>query len=376
MELSQRFPPAIGGVEATLGELVAHLRNSGVDVEVLTTDVDRVRPFVRGRFDGCEGGVPVRRFRALRLAPLPLGLGVVAPGMFPAAIASDAEVVHAHAFGHYPTWVGAAVRHLRSTPLVVTPHADPGRGLPFSRVYHRAVARATLGSADRIIVQSQTEEAFLASIGVPTDRMVRIPTAIRVEEFSLGPRPEADSPVRLLSVSRLDLTQKDPRTLIRALAQVPPSVAVHLSFIGDDWGGLGSVRALAARVDVARRLTFRTSVPRPELIRAYAAADIFILASHFESFPRVLLEAMAAGLPIIASRVGGISELLREGRNAILVPPEDPTALRDAIVSLAIDPRLRERYGRESRRRAEEFAWQRILPMYLRLFEEVASAPR
>ncbi|MGI0054727.1 MAG: glycosyltransferase family 4 protein [Thermoplasmata archaeon] len=374
IELSQRFVPAIGGVEATLGELSLRLREAGVEVEVLTTDLERSRPFTRWTTPPPEVGVPVRRFRAVRVAPLPLGLGIVAPGMLPAAISSRADVLHAHAFGYSPTWVGATVRRLRSIPLVVTTHADGGRGFAFSQLYHRAVARFTLRSADRVIVQSDAERGFLGGLGVPAERMVTIPTGISLDELASPPRTSDLSRPRLLSVGRLDLQQKDLLTLIRALARLPRSLPVEAEVIGDDWGGLSPVRALAQQLGVSGQISLRTTVPRDALVSAYRTADIFVLPSRFESFPRVLLEAMAAGLPIIATRVGGVSELLSEGRNALLVPPNDPLALSEAIVQLASSPPLRQRFGEESRARAQMFAWPRLIPRYVSLFAELAAA--
>lgn len=371
VELSQRFSPAVGGVEATLEELVVRLRTAGVDVEVLTTDLERSRPFSRRNYGPNPQGIPVRRFRAVRVAPLPLGLGIVAPRMLATAVRSAADLIHAHAFGYFPTWVGAAVRRLRSIPLVITTHADPGRGLPFSNLYHRSVVRGTLRYADRVIVQSEREAGLLRGLGVPPEKIVGIPTGIALEEFPGRKSPGSEPTVRLLSVGRLDREQKDLSTLMRALARLPRSLAPHLELVGDDWGGLAPARELATTLGVVDRLHVSVSPPRSRVLDAYRRADIFVLSSRFESFPRVLLEAMAAGLPIVASRVGGVEEAVSEGSNALLVPPGDPGALAEAIAILGLDATLRERFGRMSRQRAEQFDWSVLLPRYLTLFEEL-----
>ena len=374
VELTQRFPPAWGGVEVTLGELVPRLVSAGIEVEVITTDLERSRPFTRRAFQDPPEGVPVRRCRAVRTLPLPLGLGVVAPGMLVAAAASRADVLHAHAFGQWPTWVGAALRRLRRTPLVVTTHADPGRGLTFSALYHRAVVRATLRRADRVIVQSGREAAFLRSAGVPPGRLVRIPTGIALEEYDRPPRAPASARVRVLSVGRLDPEQKDLAGLLTAFAALPPSRPVELRIIGDDWGGAALLREMAGRLGIGGRVEVRTGVPRAELLRAYREADLFVLASRFDSFPRVLLEAMAAGLAIVASRVGGVEEIVRHGENGLLVSPGDARGLAESIGALASDEGLRARFGSVSRQRAEAYDWKRLIPAYRALFEELAAA--
>jgi glycogen synthase len=376
LELSQRYPPAVGGVEATLEELVARLRSTGIDVEVFTTDLVSSRPFVRARIPSLvPDGFP-RRFRSMRVAPLPLGLGIIAPGMLVAAAFERTDVLHAHAFGYFPTWVGAAIRRWRSIPLVITPHSDPGRGLPFSQLYHETVARATLRHADRVVVQSEVEARFLRGLAVPEHRLVRIPTGISLDDLSPMPRTASGTPVRFLTVGRLDTEQKGLTTLVRAAAALPPSVPIAVQFIGEDWGGLGEIRALAARLGVAERISVRTSVPRSSLLEAYREADVFVLPSRFESFPRALLEAMAAALPVVATRVGGVPEMVAEGQNALLVPPDDPAGLAAALRTLAQDERMRDRFGRESRRLAGAYDWSNILPRYLALFEELHSGGR
>jgi glycosyltransferase involved in cell wall biosynthesis len=376
LELSQRFPPAVGGVEATLLELVEGLRAAGVDLEVYTTDLLRHRPFLRGRDLAEPPGVPVRRFRAIGLPSLPLGLGVLAPGMLPATFRSGADVLHAHAFGYFPTWVGAVARRWRSTPLVVTTHADPGRGTTFSRPYHRLVALGTLRWADRIVVQSRVESEFLTGLGVAAERLVTIPTGIRVSEFAPGPAARGSATVRFLTVGRLDLEQKGLRSLVEALGRLPAGLAWEADILGDDWGGLAPLRALANARGIAARLRVRPWAPRAEVRAAFRRADVFVLPSRFESFPRVLIEAMASGLPVVATRVGGVPEMCADGGNARLVPPDDPGALAAALEELATDPALRERFAVESRRRAERYDWSALIPRYVALFEELAGAPR
>ena len=371
LELSQRFPPALGGVERTLEELVVRLIRAGVDVEVFTTDLERNRPFARRRFPPSPLGVAVRRFRAVRALPLPLGLGVVAPGMLTAALTEDVDLVHAHAFGYYPCWVGATVRRVGRVPLVVTPHFDRGRGTWVSSAYHRAVVRGSLLPADRVIVQSHAEADLLRRLGLPEEKLVQIPTGVAMEEFAWERSAPQDGPLRLLSVGRLDLEQKGLTELVHAVAELPPAVRSHVEFVGDDWGGARVLRELADRLGVGSRVTIHASVPRDAVLEAYRHADVLVLASRFESFPRVILEGMAAGLPIVASRVGGVPELVEEGRNALLVPPNDPKALAHAIRDLAQDPDRRAQFGRASRRRAELYDWSRLLPRNVALFREL-----
>lgn len=372
-ELSLRYPPAFGGVEATLEQLVERLRRGGIEVTVLTSDLDRVHPFVRRPDLSATDVGDVRRFRAWRAAPFPLGLGVVAPGMFFAGVGERFDVLHAHAFGYFPTWAAATARRLRGTPLVVTPHADPGRGLAFSRVYHRSMARATLRVADRLVAQSDVERRFLLGLGLDPERIVVLPTGIALDDFAGTARPGSGEAVRFLYVGRLDLEQKGLDVLGRALTSLGRGTPVKMVFVGDDWGALASLRSRVERAGIPDRVEFVVGAPRTRVLEEYRAADAFVLPSRFESFPRALLEAMAAGLPIVATRVGGVPEMVAEGENALLVPPGDERGLADALRTLADDPGLRSRFGAASRRRAEAYDWDRLIPRYRALFEELAG---
>ncbi|EQD47331.1 Glycosyl transferase, group 1 domain protein, partial [mine drainage metagenome] len=114
---------------------------------------------------------------------------------------------------------------------------------------------------------------------------------------------------------------------------------------------------------------------RPRLLEEYRRADLFVLPSLFEPFGIVLLEAMAAGLPIVASRVGGIPEVVAEGECALLCPPNDPAGLADALARLTADDGLRRRLGAAGRRRALAFSWETVIPEWVRLFESVVATP-
>jgi glycosyltransferase involved in cell wall biosynthesis len=167
---------------------------------------------------------------------------------------------------------------------------------------------------------------------------------------ALAARPRAHAPahpVTLLSVGRLR-APKDFVGLVRAAARLEPgSFRLWIAGDGPDRG------AVAAEV---RRLALDDAVvllgARDDIDDLLAAADVFVLSSRSEGLPMSILEAMAAGLPVVASAVGGVPEVVDDTTGA-LVPPGDPAALASALVRLVADPGLRERLGNAGRRRAE-----------------------
>jgi glycosyltransferase involved in cell wall biosynthesis len=117
-------------------------------------------------------------------------------------------------------------------------------------------------------------------------------------------------------------------------------------------------------------------VGRDEATAHLAAADVFCLPSTYEGLPLAILEAMAAGLPVVATAVSGNPEAVEHGRSGLLVPAESARALAEALVALLNDPTRRRAMGAEGRRRARErFAIDRVAAEHLRLLRRLAGAP-
>lgn len=130
-----------------------------------------------------------------------------------------------------------------------------------------------------------------------------------------------------------------------------------------------SVRERAATLGLDGSVVF--AGPRDDALRIAGASDLFVLPSEQEGLPIALLEAMALGRPVVATRVGGIPEVVEDGRQGILVPPRDPAALAEAILALLGDPGRRARMGEEARRRAADFDLRRAVRRIEDVYEEV-----
>ena len=374
VEVTQRFPPAIGGVERHVGRLSTELAAAGHSVEVITTDLLRDRPFARLAPPVDPDPLPVARHRAFPLAIVPHGLGIVAPGLVADVLRRPADVVHAHAFGYPPTWAGTLRKRLRGTPLVLTAHSDMGSGSSASKTYARVVARSTLCQADRVVALTQGERSRLTALGVDPERIAVIPNGVDLEEFPAARPPRTSGgPYVILYVGRLYPEQKGISTLMQAFGELPRTSATELRLVGEDWGGLAVVERATRDRALAGSVHALGVVPRAALVGEMLRADVLVLPSTFEPFGIVLLEAMAAGLPVIASRVGGIPEIVSDGETGILVRPGDPAELRDAIERLRSDRSVGLRMGAAGRRQVERYSWRRIGPQFLDLFRDVAG---
>jgi len=132
------------------------------------------------------------------------------------------------------------------------------------------------------------------------------------------------------------------------------------------------VERLALELGLSQRIRFLGA--RQDVAEILAGAQVFILASHWEGFPRSILEAMRAGLPVIASNVGGVREAVIHGKTGLLVPRGDVPALREAIEALLINPDSRIRMGELGRKRYEaHFTFDRMVEETLAVYESVLA---
>lgn len=277
----------------------------------------------------------VRTFRAW-YSRLPLPKGAF-PGQLWATLSAvrrltadgfRPDVIHAHVY------LGAAAAlptaKLYRIPLVASEHSTdfPRRALPR---FNKWVARWAFGGAALVLPVSRALQESIEQYGVRA-RFRVVPNAVDLALFHPGSHVSADRAVKkLLFVGLLDaLHKKGVPYLLRALADLTAKRADwHLDIVGD-----GPARAeyerLADELGVANRVTFHGLLPKSRVAEFMRQADVFVLPSVWENLPCVLIEAMASGLPILSTRVGGIPEIVDDAVGR-LVAPKDVVGLRDAI---------------------------------------------
>ncbi|RIK26321.1 MAG: glycosyl transferase family 1, partial [Chloroflexi bacterium] len=120
-------------------------------------------------------------------------------------------------------------------------------------------------------------------------------------------------------------------------------------------------------------VSYIAGVPKEEVPAWLQRGDIFLNTTNVDNTPVSVIEAMACGLCVVRTNVGGIPYLLDHEQDALLVPPNDPDAMADAVRRILTEPGLAERLSRNARRKAEQFDWETILPQWERLLTEVAQ---
>jgi glycosyltransferase involved in cell wall biosynthesis len=257
------------------------------------------------------------------------------------------DVLHSHMFGM--TVVGAAATRLARVPHVITMH---GTGPETAAARRRLALRIAFRASEEVVAVSQgLKDQLLEEIGTVSERMRVIPNGIPPltgdrprlrEELGVG-----EDELLVVAIGNL-FHNKAHIDLLRALASLPDApwrVAIAGAFkeAEPDLRGFIAERRWESRACLLG--------PRRDVADLLAAADAFCMPSHREALPMALLEAMASGTPIVASRVGGIPEAVADGREGLLVPPGDVPALTVALRRLLADPGLRRRLAEAARER-------------------------
>ena len=239
----------------------------------------------------------------------------------------------------------------------VTGEVDPPRRIGYERVLGRG--------ADLIVAQGQEEVRELIHLGVPRSRMTVVPPGVDQEGFAPeGPvaTRHPDRP-RVLSVGRL-IERKGFQDLVRAMRIVPEAECVVVG--APAAGSLDAdpfaerLRRLADSCGVADRVRLVGPVPRAELASWYRSADLVVAAPWYEPFARTSLEAMACGVPVVGTAVGGLADTVVDGLTGDLVPPRDPRALGTAVRRLLREPVRRFSYASAALDRVRNmYSWQR-----------------
>ena len=362
-----RFDP-VGGMQSHTGQLTRTLDGCGVAQTVVTAwrpGAARSEP-LGGRSRVIRLGAPVRRLRQL-YAP---AAALVVPGL-----AAGADLVHVHLGEDLAVVPLGLLAAGGRRPLVLTVHcslrhtlrAGGGRGLALSTLGAALESVGERRAAAVIVLTRRLADRLLAE-GLDPGRVHVIPSGVDLRRFA-GPLPDPapDLPrPRVLFVGRL-AAQKGVATLLEAVPLLRRRAAVVL--VGD--GPLRpALERQAGRLGPGR-VRFQGFVAHAEVPAWLAAADVLVLPSVYEELGSVLLEAMAAGLPVVASAVGGIPDAL--GPAGRLVSPGDPAALAAAVDQVLEDPALAAELAAAARRRAAAFSWDVLAGQVLGVYRQVAG---
>ena len=389
--VSNLFPPDIGGPATYVPRIAAELAGRGHRLAVVGGAPPEWRPG-----QGAESW-PYHVARVSRGLPLPQRLAVAAGTLLRTARGADVLYVQGLAG---PEMVAVGVGRLLGKPVALKivgdnaweyairkgltadgidefQHADYGPRLRAVRALVHGYAR----QVSRLIVPSDYLKGIVQGWGVPPERVRVIRNALTTVPASEEDRRRSRQEVRaalklagpLLVTSARLYPWKNLDFLIRLMPRLRPELT--LAIVG---GGPEQARleAAAAATGVAERVHFTGSVPHDTVQDYLRAADVFVLNTRYEGLSHVMLEAMAAGAPVVASAVGGNPEVVQDGVNGLLVPLDDGAAIAHAVDSLLDDPALAGRLRARAAKDVLGYRWDELVDRTATALEELAPPPR
>jgi len=257
--------------------------------------------------------------------------------------------------------------HTIGKPFVLTLH---GGNLPeFSQKHPRRV-RKLLGMAGAVTAPSNY---LLERMAIYRSDIRLIPNPIEVSNYPFRLRTNpSPAMVWLRAFHQIYNPSMAPKVLANILDECP---SASLTMIGPDKGdhSLQTTKEVARHLGATQMIKFPGAVSKNEVPVVLNQGDIFINTTNFDNTPTSVMEALACGLCVVSTNVGGIPYLINHEEDGLLVPPEDPAAMAVVVRRILTEPGLAEKLSRNGRKKAEQFDWSFILPKWESLFRKIAN---
>ncbi len=393
-----------GGMNVYVRDLTQELSRRGIAVDVYTRSQNLATPQIQplgehGRVIQIKAG-PEQPYNKNLIAHH-LGEFVAGVKAQVAADRMDYDLIYSH---YWLSGLAAnGLRHAWNIPIVQMFHtlAEMKNRVAQTPAERESSQRVNcegeiMRFADRLIAATPLEKNQMTWLyGADSKKISIVPPGVDLERFKPMDQVEARKHIgvpshhqMILFVGRIQ-PLKGIDTLIRALALVKkrePALAANIcvSIIGGDPNPDSEVeqteferlKTLRAELGIGEMVTFLGAKDQDTLIYYYAAAELVVMPSHYESFGLVALEAMACGTPVIASDVGGLSFSIEDGYNGYRVPDRDPQALANKIILLLKHRVLRDQLGEQARAWVERYSWVNIAEEILEVFEDTIKCYR
>lgn len=391
-----------GGMNVYVRELTRCLGQSGVHVDVFTRSQDEHVPHV---LHDLGHGNRVVHVPAGPEMPLPKKELATYIPQFVAGIEKFAAEKNIHydlIHSHYWT-SGIAASQLKTAWKIPIVHMYHTLVLMKNRIardqreiegeYRVKGEKQVLHIADRIIAATPAEQAQLEFLyHADSRKLVVIPPGVDTSHFYPISADEAKAFIGmptdsnlLLFVGRIE-PLKGIDTLIRAMAILAlkgifDQYPHFLVIIGGDPEAqhqdmdaeMARLKILCGELGICDQLIFLGKRSQDTLPYYYSSAEVLIMPSHYESFGMVALEAMACGIPVVASQVGGLAFLVQDGMTGYVVPDDEPQVLAERLIQLITNPQLRQQLGRQACEYAQEYDWQKVTERIIKVYQEVIS---
>jgi len=282
------------------------------------------------------------------------------------SIWKDYDLVHVHGCGRFTT--DYSLNFLkRKLPLVFTSHGffhtrDEG----FLKFFNKLLLKRNFKNVDYFTALTSKEFGEYGSYGVPQEKIFEVPNGIELKNFKMNSEKVLNFKKKyglkgrtILFVGRIH-ESKGLDSLVKSIKDID----CKLLIVGRDSGYRKDLEILSKKLGVSEKIIFMGSVSEEDLITAYFSSEVFSLPSRHEGFGIVIIEAMAAGLPLVVSDRGSLPELVKAGKNGFLFKFGDVISLSKHLNNVLNNKNLRKRISKENLRKSQKYDWSRIVKMY------------
>ena len=300
---------------------------------------------------------------------------------------SDFDIIHLHGYGHFLTdyagilcWIFKKKSILTVHGFPSTPEKNGGILKIIYDVYSRTLGRFALAHATRITIVSRSlEEELVNKHKIDRNKISIVPNGIDLDEYknikeSYEFREKYNisrDSLLILSIGRLSW-MKGFQYLIEAMPEIlKQRTDAKLVIIGNDGGYEAELKNLIKKLDLDGKVILTGFFDNPIKGKAIKDADIFVIPSIIETFGLVSLEAMAVGKPIVSTNVGGLKDILKYDKNAILINPENSHELSEAIKRLLIDENISSNLISNAIEDVKKYEWKKVSEYYINLFKYI-----
>lgn len=357
-QVASYYPPHLGGLENCAQEISLRLSSAGHKVYVLTSNIGS-----SGKNENKSANLKIFRLRSIEFAHTPIIFSL----FFKLIQIPELSIIHLHVAHAFSPEIVFLVSKLKRVPYVAHIHLDVDPSGPWGfllKPYKKLFLRPVLLNASKVICLSEKQkQAMIYKYHIPESRIVVFPNGVS-EKFFVKREIKRVKVPKVIFVGRL-ASQKNLPKLIQAISLMKTKVTVNIVGDGED-RQKAEDKALNLGL---KNVSFLGKKSGGELIDIYRKANLFVLTSDKEGSPLALLEAMAAGLPIVAPNIDGVNELLKGA--GILV--DDPTSKNFALNfdKLLSNLALQKTYSKKSRQIARSLSWENNVNKLTALYKEI-----
>ena len=357
------------GTGHPLNNVVERLHERGHEVEVYTSDLHLKQEF------GIDKDYPIkiRRFKGFRL-----GQKAFYPSLIPKLIfQKNPDIIHSWVMGFFSTFVSGWLKPMKRYPLVVGADFDFNEPKPpFAKKPYIFFYRKIPMSFSSIITTftNRERDTLIKRFKFNADKVETLPIGVDFEKFSSKPKQNLRKKLNLQGKFVILDTcflspKKNLELILRVLKYLPKNIVfLHVGGVSDI-NYKQKLDKMIKNLELEKRVIFLGKVSKEEMIASYHAADVFVQPGFKESFCIPVLEAMAAGKPVITAETGIASEVIENGKTGFIIRNEEDIIKN--VKTLMDDKRLKNRIGKNAQKIAKEYDWEIIIDRLEKIYKRV-----